>query len=59
MFVLFHGASEGLAEESGEVSLGAKGWPFSGRSRPSRQLCIGNADREVNPESIAENTSVC
>ena len=76
MFVLVHGASEVLAEESEEVSLGVMGSHSQGmsdksessltksfsqgcHSDPSRQLCVGYAVREVNPESIAENTSVC
>ena len=71
MFVLVHGASEVLAEESGEVSLGAMGMSDKSesslaksfwqgcRSGPSRQLCVEYAVRVVNPESIAENTSVC
>ena len=76
MFVIVHGASEVLAEESGEASLGgcvshsqdmsdksesslAKSLCQGCRSGPSRQLCGGYAIWKVNPESIAENTSVC
>ena len=38
MVALVHGASEVLAEESGEVSLGAMGWPFSGHVMTSLNL---------------------
>ena len=35
MFVLVHGASEVLAKESGGVSLGVMGLPFSGHAHKS------------------------
>ena len=41
--------------DKSESSL-AKSFRQGCRPGPSHQLCVGYADREVNPESIAENT---
>ena len=44
MFVLVHGVSDVLAVKSGDVVLGAMGWPFSGHVRHVRVFtCNGSS----------------